>query len=104
MTQRRLCPVWVPLWPGSVSGGNCGRPVKRDGLCGIHAAANERRAANAATRQASREAQERAYRDAQKVADALTDATGIPFRVRGSVVSLGTESAATLLDMLRSKP
>lgn len=45
MSER--CPR--EIWNGFQSYG-CGRPVKRDGLCGIHAAADDRVAKNRAAR------------------------------------------------------
>lgn len=49
----------------------CGKPVKRDGMCGIHAAAKERRAKNDQQRDAKRER-------GKQIAAALTDLLGLP--------------------------
>lgn len=40
-----VCPVKVPDGGRLASFHTCGRAIKRDGMCGMHAAAEERRAA-----------------------------------------------------------
>lgn len=60
MTDTERCPVDV--W-NNYQAHTCGKPVKRDGLCGIHAAAKDRRERNAiASRQAAHGRKERASR------------------------------------------
>lgn len=72
-----LTPVCMQLtYPvGSFTGIVCGRPVKRDGMCGLHAAGAERRARADAERKARRdeECAERRKRDLldHALADAL---------------------------------
>ena len=59
--SAETCPVetW-DMW----SRRTCGRPVKRDGMCGLHAAARERKARNDEARAAARrEAEDAAERD-----------------------------------------
>lgn len=46
MTDVERCQVLVPDGGRMVTVHVCGRPVKRDGMCGVHAAAKERAAAN----------------------------------------------------------
>lgn len=56
MTDATKCPAWA--WDGFHSS-TCGRPVKRNGKCGIHAAAEERVARNLAEEEAARQERER---------------------------------------------
>jgi hypothetical protein len=55
----------------------CGRPVKADGLCGIHLAAKTRRAANDVKRAEARAAERKRRATAERVAEHLA-ACGIP--------------------------
>ena len=47
--MTETCPVTMSIgvWTSRI----CGKPVKRDGLCGLHASAAERRKANSEARQ-----------------------------------------------------
>lgn len=93
------CPAWSPS-----ARRRCGRPIKRDGKCGLHAAAVDRREANDA--RWAREAQERRDRNrareakvghATNLAMILTDALGVPFDVTSyGLVTLTIEDAEKL--------
>lgn len=54
--------------PSGFGGRDCGRPVKRDGLCGVHAAAKERREKNDAARRTRAARTNESAREARDVA------------------------------------
>jgi len=84
----------------------CGRPVKRNGMCGIHAAAAERRAASDRRwrerfdrMKAEDQERKRAEGIAANLAMLLTDRLGVPFTSRQDV-RLSNEAATQLLNDL----
>lgn len=96
MSAPETCPK--ESWDGWRSF-SCGRPVKRDGLCGVHAGAKDRVEKNAAKRASSRA--ERAA-----VSEALVTRLarhGIKARVYPYNGSLDLPSAATIADALDAK-
>jgi hypothetical protein len=77
--------VWHPR--------TCGKPIKRDGMCGVHAAARDRRNANDAERaRRSEERRQKAFR--------LTDLLGVPVHASWDdrTFYISTESADRLLN------
>ena len=74
--NAQTCPE-VVYSGGWGSSHKCGRPVKRDGLCGLHASAKERRERNDAERR-DRERERRDVRaERGQIAAAISRATGL---------------------------
>lgn len=96
MSEPTTCPERISngMWSGYRT---CGRPVKMNGLCGLHASARER---------AKKKSNEREQRVAEgvEVADALGERTGLPFHYddfkRAVYCSLSPEKAAELVATL----
>ena len=98
------CPRWTgDTWHQRP----CGRPVKRRGLCGIHAAADERAQANATARDAADRARDDQARRCREAASDLSQALGFDvsttFTLGGQpVVTLSPANAERLILRLRN--
>lgn len=84
------CQVWVFAATWDMVGHACGRPVKRNGKCGIHARADEVAAANARARAAERAKEEAELGQARSFVLRL-EALGVPcivdWRLRAVVLT-----------------
>ena len=97
------CPEWVPYGGRMFGGYTCNRPVKRDGLCGIHAAAEERAAAKRAKRRETWAKRRAASSVATDLAQSLTQETGVTFGAEfGGGVTLTNDNAELLLAWVRT--
>lgn len=99
MTEVERCPV--EQWEGFTSW-QCSRPVKRDGLCGIHAAAKERRQRNDQDRREARRVSDERYAVAAKYAGEIRELTGLQVVVLSEFrLGIDVEAAETWLDSER---
>ena len=80
MTAEKKCPKIIHDDGWGFHSHVCGRPVKRDGLCGMHAAAKERRERGDAARLEEARARQNARTERDQVAAALSRATGLLIR------------------------
>jgi hypothetical protein len=93
-----VCPVEV--WAGERKR-PCGKPVKRDGLCGVHARAADHRK----ERDAKVDADAVLRKEAEEVATALTDALDLSFgHTWSGMVYFDVPTARTLLARVTVQP
>ena len=86
------CPERVHS-PGTFSSHRCDRPVKRDGLCGIHAAAADKRARAAEEYQRKAAARDAVVREASTEAMFISNLlSGVPVRVNSSYRENGSDA------------
>jgi hypothetical protein len=99
IAEPESCPAWLPR-----QAHKCGRPVVRNGMCGRHAAGQQRREANERKWRERRErmdAEDRERRRRQTIganlATLLTDVTGMSWSGDRLGVRLSFEDAVELL-------
>ena len=98
MDEQKRCQE--SIWNGFRSR-PCGRPVKGDGeLCGIHAAAKQRREANDAKRKVQQAEYTAAWRRCRELAKTLA-ALGVEVSPSGKALTIDADTAEALVERLR---
>lgn len=90
------CPETVYTGSHDVVGHKCRRPVKEDGLCGLHLGAKRRREETDRRRRAEREANGQRQESAQQICNELEEVFGISARPAWDSITASFTGGVTL--------